>query len=117
MNSPIIFFLLKALISGLMVAIISAVAKAFPKWAALLTALPVITFLSLIWIYLEKKDLALLEVYVLDVLLWTLPGILFFITAFIFFRMRLPFFLSLAAATLAMGLGLYGFHKLGILRN
>ncbi len=116
MTSTWLFFTFKAVLSGILVAAISTVAKAFPKWAALLTALPLITFLSLIWIYIEKRDLKLLETYTLDVMLWTLPSFLFFITAIFLFRSGISFYLTLALAMLSLAVGLVLFQKWGILK-
>src|SRR4030095_17241648 len=98
MSKDTFFFLVKAVLSGVIIAVISTLAKNFPKWAALLTALPLVTFLSLIWIYLENKDYALLANYTRDVLLWTLPGLIFFLLLIFLFRAHVNFFLSLGAA-------------------
>jgi len=116
MSGQTLFFLVKIIVSGLLIAAISTLARHFPKWAALLTALPMITFLSLIWIYLENRDLKLLEDYTKDVLLWTLPGLLFFIAAIFLFRARVSFALSLVLSTLALGVGLFIFEKLKIIK-
>jgi len=113
MTSPTLLFLFKAVVSGILVAAISSLAKVFPKWAALITALPIVTFLSLIWIYFENRDLKLLETYVWDVFLWTLPGLGFFIAATLLFRAEIPFGLSLFGATLSLALGVLVFYKLG----
>ncbi len=116
MSSTTLLFIFKAVVSGLLIAAISTLAKALPKWAALLTALPMITFLSLIWIYLENKDLRLLETYTRDVLLWTIPGLFFFIALIFLFRAKVPFAFSMAAAVAVLGIGVYLFNKLGILK-
>ncbi len=111
-----LFFIFKATLSGVLIALISSLAKSFPKWAALLTALPLMTFLSLIWIYVETKDLNLLEHYTRDVLLWVLPSLLFFVAAIYFFHLRFPFILSLSLSTLILGVAVFLFQKLGILK-
>ncbi len=108
-------FLVKTLLSGLLVALISTLAKQFPKWAALLTALPLITFLSLIWIYWENRDLVLLERYVRDVVLWLVPGLVFFIALIFLFRAQVPFVWSMLAATVALAAGVWLFNKTGLL--
>ena len=112
----IVFFWIKVLISGILVAAISTLAKAYPKWAALLTAVPLVTFLSLIWIYYENRDLTLLSNYSKDVLLWTLPSLLFFVAAIYLFRTKIPFLFSMALATAALGLGVFLFEKLKIIK-
>ena len=111
-----IFFLVKALVSGLIIALVSTLAKALPKWAALLTALPLVTFLSLFWIYWEQRDLGLLQGYVKDVFLWTLPGLPFFLVLFFLFRARVPFLLSMGIATSVLFLGVFLFNKFGMLK-
>lgn len=116
MTSEGAFFIIKAILSGLMIAAISSLAKAFPKWAALLTALPLVTFLSLIWIYVETKDLALLEKYTWDVMIWVIPSFIFFIAAFYLFKFRVPFIATLAISTAVLGIGVLVFEKIGFLK-
>ena len=115
-SQSILFFILKAAVSGILIALISTLAKTFPKWAALLTALPLMTFLSLIWIYAETKDLALLEAYTKDVFIWVLPSLLFFIAAIYLFRAKVPFVFTLGLSTAALFLGVVVFEKLNLLK-
>lgn len=112
-----LFFLLKVIISGVLIALVSTMAKHSPRWAALLTALPMMTFLSLIWIYLENRDLALLETYTRDVLLWVLPSLLFFVAAIYLFKWRVPFLLTMGISTVALGIGVWVFQKLHLLHG
>lgn len=115
MNTPL-FFWIKVVISGFLIASISTLAKKEPRWAALLTALPLMTFLSLIWIYVETKDMDLLSRYTKDVLVWVLPSLLFFVAAIYLFRWKVPFVLSMTLATLFLFGGIYFFQKLGIIK-
>jgi uncharacterized membrane protein (GlpM family) len=116
MTSQTAFFLVKTVLSGLVIAAISEAAKTFPKGAALLTALPMMTFLSLIWIYFEKRDLNLLAVYTKDVILWVIPSFAFFIAAYFLFKHKVPFVVSMALATVALGIGVWVFEKAGFLK-
>lgn len=111
-----VFFVVKVVVSGILIAIISSLAKTSPKWAALLTALPMMTFLSLIWIYLETKDLALLETYTRDVLIWVLPSLLFFVAAIYFFRAKVPFLVTMGLSTAALFVGVLVFERLHLLK-
>ncbi|OGQ06980.1 MAG: hypothetical protein A3G32_07225 [Deltaproteobacteria bacterium RIFCSPLOWO2_12_FULL_40_28] len=111
-----IFFIGKVVISGVLIAAISSLAKTFPKWAALLTALPLMTFLSLIWIYVETKDLALLANYTKDVLIWILPSFLFLIAAIYLFRAKVPFLITMGISTVALFIGVLVFEKLHLLK-
>ncbi len=111
-----LLFILKVVISGILIACISSLAKTFPKWAALLTALPMMTFLSMIWIYVETKDLALLETYTKDVLIWVLPSFLFLIAAIYLFRAKIPFVLTMGISTAALFIGVLLFEKLHLIK-
>ena len=116
MTGQTIFFITKIVISGVLIALISSLAKTAPKWAALLTALPLMTFLSLIWIYIETKDLALLSTYTRDVFFWVLPSLFFFVTAILLFRSKVPFILSMGISTTALFVGVLLFEKLHLLK-
>lgn len=116
MSSETVFFIVKTALSGLVIAAISEMAKTFPKGAALLTALPMMTFLSLIWIYVEKRDLNLLAVYTKDVILWVIPSFAFFIAAYFLFKHKVPFVVSMALSTVALGIGVWVFEKAGFLK-
>ena len=111
-----LFFIVKIFVSGILIAVISSLAKTFPKGAALLTALPLMTFLSLIWIYFETRDLALLETYTKDVFIWVLPSLLFFVAAIYLFRFRVSFVVSMTLSTLALFIGVIIFNKLHLLK-
>ena len=50
------YLLLKALISGLLVAVASEVARRAPGWGALLVSLPLVSILSFIWLWRDTHD-------------------------------------------------------------
>jgi hypothetical protein len=50
------FLLLKAALSGLMIAIISTVAKRYPGFGALIASLPLVSVLGMIWLWHERPD-------------------------------------------------------------
>jgi len=55
MNS-IIYLIIKYSITASLVVIISEVAKRSDRFGALIGSLPLVTFLTLIWLYLEKQS-------------------------------------------------------------
>ena len=111
-----LLFIIKALLSGILIASISTLAKHSPKWAAFLTSLPLVTYLSMIWIYAEHRNLPMLQTYTYDVLIWTLPGLMFFIAAILFFKSGMNFYLVMILATLILALAVLLFSRLGILK-
>ena len=49
-------FVLKAIVSGVLVAAISTVAKRYPGWGGLIASLPMVSLLSMLWLYGETRD-------------------------------------------------------------
>ena len=51
-----LLFVLKAAVSGLLVALISTIAKRYPGWGGLIASLPLVSLLSMLWLYGETRD-------------------------------------------------------------
>lgn len=46
----------KALLSGVIIAVVSEVAKRYPGWGALIVSLPLISILAIIWLWRDTGD-------------------------------------------------------------
>lgn len=51
-----LLFLLKAILSGLLVAAISTIARRYPGWGGLIASLPLVSVLAMFWLYAETRD-------------------------------------------------------------
>ncbi len=51
-----LLFLIKAAVSGLLVALISTVARRYPGWGGLVASLPLVSVLAMLWVYGETRD-------------------------------------------------------------
>ena len=51
-----IYLLLKALLSGAIVAAVSEIARRFPGWGGLLASLPLVSLLAMTWLYLDTRE-------------------------------------------------------------
>lgn len=51
-----LYFTLKAAISGLLVALVSEIARRYPGWGGLLASLPVVSLLALMWTWRDSGD-------------------------------------------------------------
>ena len=51
-----LYLALKAVISGLLIAIASTLAKRYPGFGALIASLPLVSVLGMIWLWSEKPD-------------------------------------------------------------
>ena len=51
-----LLFLIKAAISGLLVALISTIARRYPGWGGLVASLPLVSVMAMLWLYGETRD-------------------------------------------------------------
>ena len=56
MGAVMLSFIAKAAFAGLMVALISTVARRYPGWGGLLASLPLVSVLSMVLLYGETRD-------------------------------------------------------------
>lgn len=93
---------LKILSSSLAILLITEVAKKYSILGGLISMMPINIILSLIWLYIEKKDLVLLESFTRSALLGVIPTA-FFLAAVLFFVCKNEKFSS----TILLGAGLW----------
>ncbi|MEP3330763.1 DUF3147 family protein [Sedimentitalea sp.] len=73
------YFLTKALLSGLIIAIVSEVAKRQPALGALIASLPLISVLGMIWLWRGKPDAANMAQHSLATFWYVLPSLPMFL--------------------------------------
>ena len=93
--SPTVFFLVKTLVSALLIAGVSELAKRLPSLGGLIAAMPLTTLLTLIWLYTDTGDYDLARAFTKSVLFAIVPTIFFFITALALFKKGLSFHMVL----------------------
>ena len=92
----------KLLITAGLIVLASELAKARqPLLSALFIALPLVSYLSLIWIYYENRDPDQIARYCWDIFWLVLPSLSFFIV-FPLLLKRVPFVPGLVASTLVL---------------
>ncbi len=89
------FFLVKTLVSALIIACVSELAKRLPSLGGLIAAMPLTTLLALIWLYTDTGDYDLARTFTRSVLFGIVPTVFFFITALALFKKGVPFALVL----------------------
>jgi uncharacterized membrane protein (GlpM family) len=97
--------LIKAVISGALVALIAEISRRNSAIAALLAALPIVSLLAILWMYHDTHDVNQIADFSWGVFWYVLPSLLFFVLLPVLLRSaHLPFYLALlvsAAATIA----------------
>jgi hypothetical protein len=103
------YFLLKTVITALIVAGISELSRRFSLMAALLASLPLTTLLAFIWIYLDTGDTKKIAGMSNDVFWLVIPSLSFFLILPWLLGQNMPFWSALllsCVATIAVyGLG------------
>ena len=90
------YFFLKVIISALVIAAASEVAKTHRVLAAVLLSLPLTSLLAIIWIYFDSQDRKQITLLTQDIFWLVLISLVFFIALPLFLRQGLNFWVSLA---------------------
>ena len=93
-------FILKVLISAIVIAGASELSKRSSFLAALLISLPLTSVLAFIWVYIEQKDVVKIAAMSYSVLWLIIPSLTFFIILPLALNNGLNFYVSIVASSL-----------------
>ena len=88
-------FFVKALISGVIIAAASTLAKRFPGLGAIVASLPLVAILSMVWLWREKPDPATLAAFSTATFWFVLPSLPMFLIIPVMLRNGAGFWPSL----------------------
>ena len=100
-----LYFMLKAAISGLLVALVSEIARRAPGWGGLVASLPVTSLLAMLWLWRDSGDPERIAALAMSTFWFFLPSIPLFLALPWMLRTGLGFWPSLTlgvAGTLAL---------------
>jgi len=103
-------FYIKTLLSALIIAGVSELGKRTTWVAAILVSLPLISILSLLWIYLETKDVGRIITLSQEIFWAVLPSLLFFVALPFLLKRGLSFYMALGGSVVVMVLGYWGYY-------
>lgn len=92
-----LYLAIKAAISGLIIAIVSEVARRSPGWGALIVSLPLVSILGMIWLWRDTHDPVRMAAHAQATFWFVLPTLPMFLLIPAMLRQGLPFWLALAA--------------------
>lgn len=92
-----IYLILKAAISGVVVAVVSEVAKRYPGFGALIASLPLVSILGMIWLWRDTTDPSRLADHSAGTFWFVLPSLPMFLLIPALLRRGVGFWPSLAA--------------------
>ena len=101
-----LYLLIKAAISGVIVALVSEIAKRYPGLGGMLASLPLISILGMIWLWRDTRDPVRLADHAAATFWFVLPSLPMFLLVPALLKRGLGFWPSLAAGC-ALTIALY----------
>ena len=100
--------LVKAVISGVLVAVILEISRRNVTLAALLGALPIVSLLAILWMYHDTHNVNQIATFSMGVFWYVLPSLIFFVLLPVLLRAaHLPFYVALLLSAAATILGFF----------
>ncbi|HEV2079250.1 MAG TPA: DUF3147 family protein [Allosphingosinicella sp.] len=100
------YLLIKAFVSGILIAIASEVARRSPGLGALIVSLPLVSLLAIVWLWRDTGDSARIAAHSEATFWFVLPSLPLFLALPAMLRAGLNFWLALALAC-ALTISLY----------
>lgn len=91
------YLILKALLSGVLIAAVSEVSKRFPGLGGLIASLPLVSVLGMIWLWRDTADPARLADHATGTFWFVLPSLPMFLLIPILLKRGVAFWPALAA--------------------
>jgi hypothetical protein len=94
------YLIIKAAVSGVLVAVISEVAKRYPGLGGLIASLPLVSLLGMIWLWRDRPDAGNMAAHAEATFWFVLPSLPMFLLIPAMLRNGFGFWLSLAVGCL-----------------
>ena len=101
-----LYLAIKAALSGIIIAIVSEVAKRYPGFGALIASLPLVSVLGMIWLWRDKPDVPNMVSHIEATFWFVLPSLPMFLLMPALLRAGWNFWTVLALGC-ALTVGLY----------
>jgi uncharacterized membrane protein (GlpM family) len=95
-------YIIKIVVSALVVVAVSEIAKRSSFLGGLVASLPIVSFMAMIWLYLDTKDATKVASLSTNIFWLVLPSLVFFLILPWLLKARVQFPVSFALATVAM---------------
>ena len=104
-----LFTIFKVLITAIIIVAAAEIAKKSSLLAGLIVSMPLITVLTLIWLYWDTKDAKQVSDLTYNTLLMILPSLTFFVFFPILLKLNLHFSFSMLIAIFSTGICYWGY--------
>ena len=94
--ASMVYLAFKAILSGILIAAASTIAKRYPGFGALIASLPLVSVLGMIWLWSEKPDAETMAAHAGATFWYVLPSLPMFLLIPALLRHGMNFWLALA---------------------
>jgi len=102
-----LYYILKVLLSAIIIVVVSEVAKRSTVFGALIASLPLTSILAIVWLQLDTGNTMKIAALASDILWLVIPSLLFFIALPLLLKNGVQFWWALGISCLATSLA-YG---------
>jgi hypothetical protein len=95
-----LYFTIKCLLSGFIIAVVSEVARRSPTLGALIVSLPLVSLLGILWLWRDTKDIDRIAIHAETTFWYVLPSLPMFLVLPAMLRAGIGFWPSLGASCL-----------------
>lgn len=101
-----LYFVIKAALSGVIVATVSEIARRYPGWGGLVASLPLTSLLAILWLFRDTRDTERVAELSVSTIWFLVPSVPLFIALPMLLRSGLGFWPSLVIV-IVLTLALY----------
>jgi hypothetical protein len=101
-----VYFIIKCALSGIIIAVVSEIAKRSPSFGALIVSLPLVSLLGILWLWRDTGDAERIASLAQSTFWYVLPSLPMFLILPAMLRAGIGFWLSMGA-TCALTILLY----------
>ena len=93
-----VYFVIKCVLSGIIIAVVSEVAKRSPAFGALIVLLPLVSLLGILWLWRDTGDAERIASHAESTFWYVLPSLPMFLVLPAMLRAGVDFWLSMGAS-------------------
>ena len=100
-GARVLYLIIKAALSGMIVAAVSEIARRYPGWGGLVASLPLTSLLAMIWLYRDSGEPERVAELSMSTFWFLLPSVPLFIVLPVLIRSGVPFWASMVVVVIA----------------
>ena len=100
-----VFYAFKIIVTIAIIILVAEISKRSTLFGGLIASLPLISFLSFIWLYVDTKGTDRIAELSMQIFWLVIPSLLFFVVFAWLIKLQFSFVISMAAATIIMFIG------------